>query len=286
MSNNTKELLGIRKRVSQSSHYSDYQKVGCVYFNSESSNIRLLDIEENDYSNHILNASDNFTVTIFPDQINANNSQNNSHSKINEWHIKSGNTEALLHATNWIQNSQSHNFNCIKRSKGRAFIGNSFTSNGVYVESIDDVSFNGTFHALNKHKPKLEYTPQPLELLIQKASEIKDLELDWDEDGALKIDEITFNTATGFLKTYVNYLKSKLKVEVKLPAINPCKDGSIDLEWHTVNAQLLVNIRKSNQQKFIAYYYGDLHNDKMQFKGSIPVNDFSEHFAVWMKYLA
>lgn len=126
----------------------------------------------------------------------------------------------------------------------------------------------------------------PLENLIENAKSILNLPFDWNDEGALTIDETTFNNSTSFLKQYVNFISNYLNTEIKLPEINPCPDGSIDLEWHTDNAQLLINIRQDKEGNYTAFYYGDRHNNKMQIKGSTPVNEFSEHLAVWMKYLA
>jgi len=131
-----------------------------------------------------------------------------------------------------------------------------------------------------------EKTVSPLDELIIKADGLKNLPLDWDEDGALPIDETTVEYASWFLRHYYNYTLKHFGTKIQLPEINPCPDGSIDLEWHTPFAQLLINIRKDKEGVYTAYYYGDRHNNKMQVKGSTPLSEFSEHLAVWMKYLA
>jgi hypothetical protein len=131
-----------------------------------------------------------------------------------------------------------------------------------------------------------EKTSSPLEELILKSNALKSLTIDWDEDGALPIDETTVDYTSWFLRHYYNYTLKHLGTKIQLPEINPCPDGSIDLEWHTPHAQLLINIRKDKEGTYTAYYYGDRHNNKMQVKGSTPLSEFSEHLAVWMKYLA
>jgi hypothetical protein len=87
------------------------------------------------------------------------------------------------------------------------------------------------------------------------------------------------------LREYVLFILANYNRDIQLPEINPCSNGSIDLEWHTSsNGRLLINIRKDvNGDSYIAYYYGDKYDNKMQVKGSIPVNEFSEYLAVWMK---
>jgi hypothetical protein len=132
----------------------------------------------------------------------------------------------------------------------------------------------------------LWYSPKsPIDVLIEKSMAIKDLPYDWDEEGALPIEEAALSAATSFLKKYYSFISKSYNLQICLPEINPCKDGSVDLEWHTPKAQLLINFRKDKESNYIAYYYGDRHNNKMQVKGSTPVFEFSEHLAVWMKFL-
>lgn len=137
---------------------------------------------------------------------------------------------------------------------------------------------------------KGSYLPEqklsPIDELIKKAAELKNLSFDWDEDGAVPIEETTIEYSCWFLKHYYNYIFRHFAVTIQLPEIDPCPDGSIDLAWHTPNAQLLINIRKEKEGTYSAFYYGDRHNNKMQVKGSTPLSEFSEHLAVWMKYLA
>lgn len=126
---------------------------------------------------------------------------------------------------------------------------------------------------------------QPIDAIIDRAEKIKALAFDWDDDGALPIETALVDASVEFLKQYYNYVSQHYN-PIELPEISPCPDGSIDLDWHTPNAQLLINIRKDNAgEDYTAYYYGDKHNNKVQVKGSTPVNEFAEHLAVWMKYL-
>ena len=155
-------------------------------------------------------------------------------------------------------------------------------------------SFTGIKHTrpprrygLVQRNPKVLFraNTSPIDSLIKKAQVINNLPYNWDEEGGLAIDPETLNNATDFLKKHVEFILNQYGVEIQLPEINPCKDGSIDLEWHTQLAKLLINIRKDNDGSYTAYYYGDKHKNKNQIKGSTPVIELSEHLAVWMKYL-
>jgi hypothetical protein len=139
---------------------------------------------------------------------------------------------------------------------------------------------------LNTSSHVAEVLQSDLDNLIEKAQLLKQLPFDWDEERAISIEDTTVDYACWFLKHYYNYTLKHLGIKIQLPEINPCPDGSIDLEWHTPDAQLLINIRKDKEGTYTAYYYGDRHNNKMQVKGSTPFSEFSEHLAVWMKYLA
>lgn len=126
--------------------------------------------------------------------------------------------------------------------------------------------------------------PSAIEEAIQEAQHITGLTNNWDEDGAQQISKETLDTAATFLKSYADYLSLTYNVEIDAPEINPVKNGSIDLEWHTQGAQMLINIRRKEGQ-YYAFYYGDRYNDKMPIKGNVPMSEFSESLAVWMKYL-
>lgn len=120
--------------------------------------------------------------------------------------------------------------------------------------------------------------------LNQVGEDILNLENDWNGEGALAISKEIVNEVKDFLIQYYSFLDSTAGISIKLPEINPCPNGSIDLEWQTASARLLINVRK-RENEYFGFYYGDKYDDKMQLKGSFPVNEFSESLAVWMKYL-
>ena len=101
--------------------------------------------------------------------------------------------------------------------------------------------------------------------LIEDSKKILDLKEDWDDEGALPIDEDLYNESISFFMKY--YYEG-----MSLPDISPCRDGSIDFYWSGEN-QLLINISKENQG-YIATFYGD--NRKKVIKGTILTDEFSE----------
>ncbi|MEJ7684666.1 MAG: hypothetical protein WKG06_43825 [Segetibacter sp.] len=123
-----------------------------------------------------------------------------------------------------------------------------------------------------------------LEEVINEAKYIPLLEYNWDEEGAIPIPQDLFDVTIHFLKHYYLFLLDSIGVNIALPEINPCRDGTIDLSWRTKNARLLINVR-SGPDDYMAYFYGDLYNNKMPLKGNFCISKFSEPLAFWMKYL-
>lgn len=123
-----------------------------------------------------------------------------------------------------------------------------------------------------------------IEDAIKEANSIVELPADWDGEGALQITKGVFEAAVGFLREYSCYISDNFHIQIEAPEINPVRNGSIDLEWHTTNAQMLINIRHRDNE-FYAYYYGDRYQNRMPIKGNVPLSEFSESLAVWMKYL-
>ena len=113
---------------------------------------------------------------------------------------------------------------------------------------------------------------------IEASKFILNLNENWDENGALPISPILYETAICFLQNYATFISKKYKTVIETPSINPVKNGSIDLEWHTSNVQLLINIRDTQN----AYFYGDYYNNDSPIKGSVSVKTVEPFFAAWM----
>ncbi|MEX1120653.1 MAG: hypothetical protein WED82_00870 [Balneolales bacterium] len=119
---------------------------------------------------------------------------------------------------------------------------------------------------------------------IEHSKYLKDLPEDWDEQGAAAIDEALYEVSIGFLLKYAEYLLTEKHIIIESPEINPTRNGSVDLSWSTDNARMLINIRRKGGE-MIAYYYGDLRDDKDVVKGSVSANKITDSLAVWMENL-
>ena len=119
---------------------------------------------------------------------------------------------------------------------------------------------------------------KPLMQELEASKSILDLPENWDDDGALSVSPIIYETATRFLQNYASFIFKKYKAIIETPSISPVKNGSIDLEWHTPTSQLLINIRDTQN----AYFYCDNYNNVNPIKGSIPLKTVEPFFAAWM----
>jgi hypothetical protein len=120
-----------------------------------------------------------------------------------------------------------------------------------------------------------------IELSINNAQSILNLSDNWDDDGAFKVPKNVHNSAILFLKKYALFLLNDLKTVISAPDINPVKDGSIDLEWHTPNARMLINVNNSGK----IGYYGDNFDDLNSIKGKVADDSVQTFLAVWMTKL-
>jgi hypothetical protein len=116
---------------------------------------------------------------------------------------------------------------------------------------------------------------------IENSSYILTLLEDWDDNGAMQISTNIYVEATQFLKKYALHILKNYNIRIVSPSINPVKDGTIDLEWHTPNARFLINFKDEQ----VASYYGDNNNNLNSIKGRISVLDVEEYLAAWMAKL-
>lgn len=120
-----------------------------------------------------------------------------------------------------------------------------------------------------------------IELSISNAQSILNLKDNWDDNGALQVPLKVYSSAILFLKKYALFILNNLETVISAPEINPVKDGSVDLEWHTPQARMLINLKKDGK---IAYY-GDSYNDLNSIKGKVDTQSVQTFLAVWMTKL-
>jgi hypothetical protein len=129
--------------------------------------------------------------------------------------------------------------------------------------------------------PKMPRALLHIQQSINDARFILALKDNWDDNGAYKVPQSVFTNAQLFLEKYALYILNDLETIVAAPDISPVKDGSIDLEWRTPHARMLVNVKASGQLG----YYGDNYTDLNSIKGKIEADPIQKFLAVWMTKL-
>jgi len=90
---------------------------------------------------------------------------------------------------------------------------------------------------------------------LLKSNELLLLENDWDEAGAVRIEEGTLVQAIKFLIRYAEWVDERTSIIIKSPIIGPLADGSIDLYWTHEKVDFVINIPADPNK--IASFYGD-----------------------------
>lgn len=119
--------------------------------------------------------------------------------------------------------------------------------------------------------------------VIQESYILLNLKDDWDDDGAVKVNELTFNRAIEFLIIYSKYVLEIFDTRIKAPVISAGRDGSIDLSWTTDNVELLITTL--NTQNFNIHYYGDDGNNNTIIKGFLNSLTVNPDLSYWMRKL-
>lgn len=116
---------------------------------------------------------------------------------------------------------------------------------------------------------------------IVESKEILNLQPGWDDCNAYQILPEVWDNAIMLLINYSNKVFDSFKIKIQAPDINPCRDGSIDLEWRTKTARLLINV--SNKE--LASYYGDNFDSINGIGGFVKLKQVQEFLSTWMKFL-
>lgn len=90
---------------------------------------------------------------------------------------------------------------------------------------------------------------KPIFKQIQKSFELFYLEEDWDDNGALPMNEKSYSRSIEFLMRLIN----EIGTDIYPPTIDLTNDGSVDICWRIKNTvRLLINV---SENKFS--WYGD-----------------------------
>lgn len=118
---------------------------------------------------------------------------------------------------------------------------------------------------------------------IEDSKKILTLLNDWDEEGAIAPPISILMQSIHLLVSYSKWIFDNLDIIIASPTISAVPDGSIDMEWRTNKARLLINIKNNGNHE--AYYYGDFYKNLNSIKGQICTRDFQTYFAHWMSNL-
>jgi hypothetical protein len=115
---------------------------------------------------------------------------------------------------------------------------------------------------------------------IERSREILKLPQDWDEEGSPSYAEHTWKRAVGFLWNQAKWFWERHHLVIDPPRISPGPDGSIDIHWKTVTAELLVNVPTSKASALS--FYGDTTTGS-HIQGSIKDTDYKQALWLWLK---
>ena len=119
---------------------------------------------------------------------------------------------------------------------------------------------------------------------IEKSKYLLDLKEDWDDEGGLPIEFVTWKRAISFLVDYALWLYNDQQYFViEPPQINSGPGSSIDLLWRNDKYRLLVNISEDSEKPI--EYYGDNNLGENSIKGKLKPGFVQEFFALWVKNL-
>ena len=119
---------------------------------------------------------------------------------------------------------------------------------------------------------------------VEESKYILDFKDGWDDGEAKAISPLLFETSCKIVHDYLErlYLSGNPKPN---PSISPVSDGSIDFEWGSEKSRLLLNFKIKQNGEIESNYYGDLWNNKLATKGSVPADKVYTHLLDWMQYL-
>lgn len=121
-----------------------------------------------------------------------------------------------------------------------------------------------------------------IQAAIDHSAFIQTLSDNWDDEGGVVVPLDLYKSAITFLKKYALFVYKTMDKVIAEPDIVPVKDGTIDLEWHTPHARMLINIKNDN----ITSYYGDNLSNLNSIKGKVATDEVELFLATWMTKLS
>ncbi len=119
---------------------------------------------------------------------------------------------------------------------------------------------------------------------INESKLLKNLQDDWDEEGAIGCNYAVYDRAVNLLLKYAQNVLKYYGAVIQAPDINLTKDGSVDLEWSNANGILLITVL--NSLDFDAHYYGSDFKTGTIIKGALKNYTVNRNLSFWMQSLA
>jgi hypothetical protein len=119
-----------------------------------------------------------------------------------------------------------------------------------------------------------------IERAIGDSRSILRLPDDWDEEGAVRIQERTWSKAVNLLRRAASSLYETSRQRLPVPRINACADGSVDLYWKTDQFTLLINVKKEDGVG--SDFYGERSANAQDIRGPLNVDEPDFEFLNWL----
>lgn len=115
---------------------------------------------------------------------------------------------------------------------------------------------------------------------IEKSRELLQLPQDWDDEGAVRISEDTWERAADFLARQALCVWERGRL-FPVPDITPTPDGGIDLHWDKPLYELLIHL--SADPKVAADFYGDDRGAGLAtIRGQLDPGRCNEGLVLWL----
>ena len=114
---------------------------------------------------------------------------------------------------------------------------------------------------------------------LETAKRLLALPDNWDDEGAKRISNATWELATGFLRRSADRFFRRFGEDLPGPKIGPCADGSIDILWRGKDFKLLVNIQPGESGN--SDFYGE-NARGLKLKGTFSQDDTELTFLEWL----
>jgi hypothetical protein len=117
--------------------------------------------------------------------------------------------------------------------------------------------------------PNTQYKFSELNKEIEKSKYILDLKDNWDDEGSVGYDKITWVKSVEFVTKYANWILESFNKIIDTPKIYHGPKGGIDILWERENYRMLIHIDKEGVN---GLFYAD-NNDGQISEGQFHVQD-------------